>query len=130
MNVLPIRLKLMRKQLKLTQEEVAKRAQTTIANISGYESGNQTPSSPMLFRLSNALNCSVDFLFGRSDDPQYKEEESSSLENNRPLSTRELVEHYTILLEDGNALSKEEVQEMLEYIQVRRKMKDKKMSNL
>jgi len=129
MNVLPIRLKMMRKQLKLTQEEVAKRAHTTIANISGYESGNQTPSSPMLFRLSNALNCSVDYLFGRSDDPRYTDEVSCSLENDRPLSTHELIDRYTILMDDGNALSKEEVEEMLDYIQVRRKMKDKKMSN-
>lgn len=125
MNVLPIRLKMMRKQLKLTQEEVAKRAQTTIANISGYESGNQTPSSPMLLRLSNALNCSVDYLFGRSDEPRYGQERSD-LENERPLSSRELIERYTILMDDGDALTKEEVEEMLEYIQVRRKMKAKK----
>lgn len=129
MNVLPIRLKMMRKQLKLTQEEIAKRAHTTIANISGYESGNQTPSSPMLYRLSNALNCSVDYLFGRSDDPRYDEEVGCSLENDRPLSTLELIDRYTILMEDGNALSREEVEEMLDYIQVRRKMKDKKTSN-
>ncbi|WP_170145325.1 helix-turn-helix domain-containing protein [Ammoniphilus oxalaticus] len=126
MNVLPIRLKMLRKQLKFTQEDVAKRASTTIANISGYESGNQTPSSPMLLRLSNALNCSVDYLFGRSDEPRYSPEQSHELENERPISVHELVERYTILMDDGDALTKEEVAEMLDYIQVRRKMKEKR----
>ena len=53
--------------------------------------GTKTPSSPMLFRLSNALNCSVDFLSDARIRTN-KEVEDSSLENNRPLSTRELVE--------------------------------------
>lgn len=128
MDVLPIRLKTIRKQLKLTQEEVAKRAHTTIANISGYESGNQNPSAAMLLRLSNALDCSVDYLFGLSDDPRFSQDESRYLQNDRHLSAQELVQRYTILMADGEALSREEIEEMLEYIQVRRIMKEKKMN--
>lgn len=128
MEVLPIRLKLMRKKHKFTQEELSKRAKTTIANISGYESGNQTPSAAMLLRLSNALDCSVDYLFGRSDDPRFSQEESNFLLNDLHLSAQELLDRYTILMSDGNALSKEEVEEMLNYIQVRRMMKEKKMN--
>lgn len=52
-----------RKELGLTQEEVAKRAQISRAYLSNLELGNYNPSLEVARRLSLILNKSVEDLF-------------------------------------------------------------------
>lgn len=66
------RLKYMRKQRKLSQEELANKINTTKSTISNYENEYSTPSNPVLVDLADALNTSTDFLLGR--DIEDKEE--------------------------------------------------------
>ncbi|ANU28414.1 helix-turn-helix domain-containing protein [Planococcus versutus] len=61
------RLKSARKSLKLTQEGLAKKVNTTKATISNYENGHSTPSNDMLSALADALNVSTDYLLGREE---------------------------------------------------------------
>ncbi|MFS1513669.1 helix-turn-helix domain-containing protein [Chengkuizengella sp. SCS-71B] len=60
------RLKQARKELKLTQEELAKKVNTTKGTISNYENGYSTPSNEMLTLLADILNVTTDFLLGRN----------------------------------------------------------------
>ncbi|AHL70838.1 MULTISPECIES: helix-turn-helix domain-containing protein [Bacillus] len=61
------RLKSVRKNRGLTQEELAKRVKTTKGTISNYENGHSTPSNEMLKDLADALNTTTDYLLGRTE---------------------------------------------------------------
>ncbi|AOZ88162.1 transcriptional regulator [Bacillus xiamenensis] len=62
------RLKSVRKNKGLTQEELAKRVKTTKGTISNYENGHSTPSNEMLKDLADALNTTTDYLLGRTEN--------------------------------------------------------------
>ncbi len=64
------RLKELRKQKGLTQEQLAKRLWVTKSTISAYEAGNKFPSLDMLIKLSYTFNISTDYLLG-VDKRQY-----------------------------------------------------------
>ena len=51
----------------LTQEELAKKINTSRSNIANYENDKNMPSVDILEKMPKALNCSVDFLLGKND---------------------------------------------------------------
>jgi transcriptional regulator with XRE-family HTH domain len=54
----------------LNQEELAKRAGLQPAAVSHFETGARKPSFDNLRKLSQALTVSIDYLMGRTDDPE------------------------------------------------------------
>lgn len=64
------RIKLARKAKKLTQEQLASKVQTTKGTISNYENGHSSPSNEMIVLLADALDCTADYLLGRTDTPE------------------------------------------------------------
>lgn len=63
------RIRLARKEKKLTQEQLASKIQTTKGTISNYENGYSTPSNEMIILLADTLGVSADYLLGRTDEP-------------------------------------------------------------
>lgn len=63
-----MRLKEMREERHLTQNEVAQQIQTSQTNIGRWEKGLNEPTASFLVRLADFFNCSVDYLLGREDD--------------------------------------------------------------
>ncbi len=61
------RIKQRRRELKMTQTELAKEANLTPAAISQFESGSRKPSFKTLSSLSDALKVSTDYLLGKKD---------------------------------------------------------------
>ena len=53
-----------RKRNHLTQKELAKRIYTSLTTVSRYERGLSMPDMPMLIKLANELDVSVDYLLG------------------------------------------------------------------
>ncbi|SDY43797.1 helix-turn-helix transcriptional regulator [Bacillus sp. 166amftsu] len=78
MTILGQRIKLSRKQRGLTQDALALKikekmdteTKVTKTTISNYETGYSSPSNETLVIISDVLNVSVDYLLGRSDDPE------------------------------------------------------------
>ncbi len=65
------RIKQRRRELKMTQTELAKEANLTPAAISQFESGTRKPSFNTLSSLSDALKVTTDYLLGKKDrDPK------------------------------------------------------------
>ena len=60
-------IKKIRQDFNLTQEELAKKIDTSRSNIANYENNKNMPSIDILSKLSEILDCSVDFLLGKSD---------------------------------------------------------------
>ena len=61
---LPTRLRETRERCFLSQREVARRLNVSASLISGYETGERTPSVEMLLSLSILYGCSTDYLLG------------------------------------------------------------------
>ncbi len=64
-NGLNERLQTLRKQYKLSQKDVAKILNVSPSIISGYETGERTPSLENLLALSYLYRCSTDYLLGK-----------------------------------------------------------------
>ena len=62
------RLKELRVQNKLTQKQVSELLGISPSIISGYETGERTPSVEILLSLSYLYKCSTDYLLGKSND--------------------------------------------------------------
>lgn len=63
-------LKKIRQDNNLTQEELAKKINTSRSNIANYENDKNMPSVDVLEKLSKALNCSTDFLLGKFQEKE------------------------------------------------------------
>ena len=64
---LPEKLKLLRVKYGYSQKQVADKLNISPSIISGYETGERTPSTDVLLSLSNIYNCSVDYLLGKQN---------------------------------------------------------------
>lgn len=62
---LPKKLKALRIKYGYFQKQVADKVGVSPSIISGYETGERTPSTDVLLSLSNIYNCSVDYLLGK-----------------------------------------------------------------
>lgn len=65
---LPKKLKELRTLNHLSQKEVATKLGISPSIISGYETGERTPSTENLLALSYLYKCSTDYLLGKSSD--------------------------------------------------------------
>lgn len=71
-SLLGSRLKKLRLDKKITQEELGKKVNVTKVSICGYENGNRNPDTETLRFLADYFNISVDYLLGRTDNPCWK----------------------------------------------------------
>lgn len=70
MNVLSKRLKEARKRAGLKQIEAAKKLGISNGTLSGYERNYRDPDTEMLNKMADLYGVTVDWLMGRSQDPQ------------------------------------------------------------
>lgn len=67
-NGLPERLRDLREKFTYSQKDVANLLDVSPSLISGYETGERTPSVEVLLQLANLYKCSTDYLLGRNTD--------------------------------------------------------------
>lgn len=65
-----MRLKLLRKQRKLSQLKLALELNTNQNTISRYENGEREPCISELIKIAEYFNVSVDYLLERTDNPK------------------------------------------------------------
>ena len=61
------RLKLLRKECKLSQNELSKQAHISQSVISHWEAGDKIPRLDSLIKLAEFFKCSIDYLAGLED---------------------------------------------------------------
>lgn len=64
-NGLPEKLQQLRAKYGYSQKQVADKINVSTSVISGYETGERTPSTDVLIELANLYRCSTDYLLGR-----------------------------------------------------------------
>ncbi len=80
------RIKSLRKQRKITQEELAKAINVERSSVGKYETGT-TPSMDILIKIANYFEISVDFLLGNATTQDF---ELSSIPGAIPYKTKKL----------------------------------------
>ena len=65
---LPQKLKQLRQQYNLSQKDVANQIGISPSVVSGYETGERTPSTEILLSLSYLYKCSTDYLLGKDNN--------------------------------------------------------------
>ena len=68
---LSTKLKELRMSQNLSQADVAKKLEISPSIISGYGTGERTPSTENLLALSYLYKCSTDYLLGKSNDKPF-----------------------------------------------------------
>ena len=63
---LPQKLKMLRLKYNLSQKEVANKLCVSSSIISGYETGERTPSTENILALSHLYHCTTDYLLGNN----------------------------------------------------------------
>lgn len=65
---LPNRLRDLRIKYGYSQKEVSEKIGASPSIVSGYESGERTPSTQVLLSLAYLYGCSTDYLLGKQND--------------------------------------------------------------
>lgn len=97
------RLKFLRKKNKLSQEELAKKINTTKGTISNYENEHSTPSNEVLKDLAKVLNTTTDYLLGLIDNPNPPGELPALTEKDEKDIAKDLEKIINNLSTDGYA---------------------------
>lgn len=61
------RIKQLRKEFNITQQELADKINGAKCTIAMYENGKRKPSIKVLLKLSQIFDCSIDYILGKSD---------------------------------------------------------------
>ena len=61
------RIKLLREELKMTQQELANKLGGAKSTVAMYEKEDRNPSLEVLIKLSEIFHCSIDYILGKSD---------------------------------------------------------------
>ena len=73
-ELLPKRLRELRKENKYTQEEMAKKLGVTTSAYGFYEQGRIVPDTLKILELANMFNVTTDYLLGLSEDKKHIED--------------------------------------------------------
>lgn len=72
MKIVGERLRLLRKSVKLSQAKIAAMSGSSQVSVNRYESGAGSPPLKTLLWYADYFDVSMDYLFGRTDQPQGK----------------------------------------------------------
>lgn len=96
------RLKKLRTEKRITQEELGRKVNVTKVSISGYENGNRSPDTETLQRLADYFEVSTDYLLGRTQN-QYSAELPNLTEKDKNDIARDLEKIINNIGTDGYA---------------------------
>lgn len=131
-NLFGKRLKMLRTENKLTQEDLGKVLKLSKANISKYESGSIDPNIDTLKMMSQYFDVSIDYLLGKQD---VKNIENKNVKNDEEKDIEELLEETMeqqglmlngeIVDESDLILLRQAIRNGIEYAKSMKEIKDK-----
>lgn len=89
---LPEKLKTLRVQYGLSQKQVAEKLEVSPSIVSGYETGERTPSTENVLALSYLYNVSTDYLLGRKAADPHTLLDISKLTEKQKAALSSLIE--------------------------------------
>ncbi|MCI9434734.1 MAG: helix-turn-helix domain-containing protein [Bacilli bacterium] len=123
-----------RKRLGLTQEQLAKKLNTSRSNVANWENGQNKPSVELLFKCSSLFECDVMYLAGyqkeriQKDDniPEPKEINDLEFDKIKELILFENVLKRKGFLDENEKLSEENYNRLIDFAKANKQfiMKD------
>ena len=110
------RIKILREELRMTQQELADKLGGAKSSVAMYENEDRKPSLEILIKLSEIFDCSIDYILGKTNIRKN--------ENNDPLGLAKIgfnMDNYNPPTEK----QKEQIRDLLEVILKDNKRKDK-----
>lgn len=125
-----------RKRLGLTQEQLAKKLNTSRSNVANWENGQNMPSVDLLLKCSSLFDCDVMYLAGYQDNrndnnkssiPEPEYDETINNEKNDELNLLTSILKKKGVLNENEDLSEENYNRLIEFAKVNKPfiMKDK-----
>jgi transcriptional regulator with XRE-family HTH domain len=85
------KISILRKQLKLSQDDLAKKIGTSAPIVGRYERGEIKPSIEVASKIADALNVSMDYLLGKTDKMILDKKTMQRLQDIEQLSKEDKV---------------------------------------
>ncbi len=117
------RLKRLRKEKHLTQQEVGDIIGVSKVAVSGYENGIRSPETETLKKIAELFNTSIDYLVGYSDIPNRAVDNENSTFSHF-VSDIGLLEQKNILVVDEEVVDEELLVEAIDFIRAKRIMNE------
>ncbi|MGE7840078.1 helix-turn-helix domain-containing protein [Lysinibacillus sp. NPDC093712] len=116
-DIIGSRIKEQRKKLRYTQLQLAQKISVSPQVISNWERGYTEPSADDIARLSITLSCPSDYLLGKTTNTTIKETKDERDIAKRMTELREDLSSATGLLFDGEPMSDEAKESLLEAME-------------
>ncbi|RDY27839.1 XRE family transcriptional regulator [Romboutsia weinsteinii] len=129
METLANRLKSIRKEKKLTLEQVAKDLNTTNVTISRYENGVREPKGDILKELALYYGVSLDYLAGLSDDRTSLSKSSQSEVRDAIEEMKHSLKTSEGLMFDGEPITEDALEDLLSALEIGLAMAKKKQDS-
>lgn len=113
------RLKSLREEKQLYQKDLADALGLSRSTITAYEAGKREPDQNTLKHIANLFNVSVDYLIGHTDIREKPKSEKKDSNATYPLPREfdEILRETNVLFE-GDPLSSEDKEDVIEFIKV------------
>lgn len=117
------RIALLREKRGLTQEELSSKLGISRAALSHYETNRREPDYDTLRSIANFFDTSLDYLFGRTNDPHTTlDSDVREFVDSLELSDDDILEKFALTI-DGRKLSAEEARRFIAFVRAERAMK-------
>ncbi len=115
-NLIGQRIRLRRKELRITQTQIQEQTSISSGNLSGIENGRYLPSAIALIELSKVLHCSIDWILTGN----------SSISN---ISDNKESQNDILLMQFFHEMSKDDQEELLMIAEMKYKKKQRPYTN-
>ncbi len=106
----------------LTQEELSLALGISRAALSHYEKNRREPDSETLTKVADIFKVSLDYLVGRTDNPNLvMDREVGQFMDQLELSDEEILEKFSLTV-DGRKLTAEEARRFIAFVRAERAM--------
>lgn len=114
------RIAALREKHSLTQEGLSNKLGITRASLSHYENNRREPDYETIVSIANLFNVSIDYLIGRTDDPNsVLDEDVREFVDSLELSNEKILEKFALTV-DGMKLTPEEAKRFIAFVRAER----------
>lgn len=120
------RLSLLRKNKKLSQQELANRLNISKSSLAMYETNKREPNFETVDRLATYFEVTTDYLLGRSNYPTLDQSSSDFADKHGIFESKDEEREFSMDYESWTEEEKEEMREFVRFKMEQRKKKQQK----
>ncbi|MCP3773451.1 helix-turn-helix domain-containing protein [Paenibacillus sp. MZ04-78.2] len=114
------RIAALREKQGLTQEELSFKLDISRASLSHYEKNRREPDYDTLVKIANHFKVSIDYLLGRTQDPEMVlDQQVRQFVDSLELSDERILQHFALTI-DGKQLTPEEAKRFIAFVRAER----------